>query len=224
MLLVAAVALGLAVEGCFDRGALRDASPGRRATAVASWYGEPFHGRLTASGERYDMHGFTAAHRSLPFGTRLKVTSAATGRSSVVTVNDRGPFIRGRHLDLSYGAAKEIGLTGEGVGRVAVEVMDRDLRYRKYVIDGTVAGTVAQTAASPGAFAIQFGAFRDPENASRLKQALELESKGVSITQAVVDGDLYHRVRLGPFASRDEAIRRAQAFADEGYETLIVTR
>lgn len=224
MLLVAAVALGLAVEGCVDRGALRDASPGRRATAVASWYGEPFHGRLTASGERYDMHGFTAAHRSLPFGTRLKVTSAATGRSSVVTVNDRGPFIRGRHLDLSYGAAKEIGLTGEGVGRVAVEVMDRDLRYRKRVVDGTVAGTVAQTAASPDAFAIQFGAFRDPENASRLKQALELESKGVSITQAVVEGAVYHRVRLGPFASRDEAIGRAQAFADEGYDTLIVAR
>jgi rare lipoprotein A len=220
VLLVAAVALGLAVEGCFDRGALRDASPGRRATAVASWYGEPFHGRLTASGERYDMHGFTAAHRSLPFGTRLKVTSAATGRSSVVIVNDRGPFIRGRDLDLSYGAAKEIGLTGEGVGRVAVEVMDRDLRYQKRVVDTTV----AQTASSPDAFAIQFGAFLDPENASRLKQALELETTDVSITQAVVDGALYHRVRLGPFASRDEAIGRAQAFADEGYDTLIVSR
>ncbi len=220
VLLVAAVALGLAVEGCVDRGALRDASPGRRATAVASWYGEPFHGRLTASGERYDMHGFTAAHRSLPFGTRLKVTSAATGRSSVVTVTDRGPIIRGRHLDLSYGAANEIGLVGEGVGRVTVEVMDRDLRYQKYVIDGTV----AQTAAASDAFAIQFGAFRDLENASRLKQALELASKGVSITQAVVDGDRYHRVRLGLFASRDEAIGRAQAFADEGYETLIVAR
>jgi rare lipoprotein A len=185
---------------------------------VASWYGEPFHGRLTASGERYDMHGFTAAHRSLPFGTRLKVTSAATGRSSVVTVNDRGPFIRGRDLDLSYGAAKEIGLTGEGVGRVAVEVMDRDLRYRKTVTEE------AMPVASGGSFAIQFGAFRDPENASRLKQALELESKGVSITQTVVDGAIYHRVRLGPFASRAEAIQRARAFADEGYDTLIVSR
>lgn len=218
--LLAAVALGLAIGGCFDRGALRDASPGRRATAVASWYGEPFHGRLTASGERYDMHGFTAAHRSLPFGTRLKVTGETSGRSTVVTVTDRGPFIRGRHLDLSYGAAREIGLTGEGVGRVAVEVLDRDLRYRKRVIDTTV----AQTVASSDSFAIQFGAFLDPENAGRLKQALELELKGVSITQVEVDGAVYHRVRLGPFASRDEAIGRARAFADEGYDTLIVAR
>jgi cell division septation protein DedD len=111
-------------------------------------------------------------------------------------------------------------LTGEGVGRVAVEVMDRDLRYQKRVVDTTV----AQTASSPDAFAIQFGAFLDPENASRLKQALELETTDVSITQAVVDGALYHRVRLGPFASRAEAIGRAQAFADEGYDTLIVSR
>lgn len=218
-LLVAAITLGLAVGGCFDRGALRDASPGRRATAVASWYGEPFHGRLTASGERYDMHGFTAAHRTLPFGTRLKVTSAETGRSSVVTVNDRGPFVDGRDLDLSYGAAKEIGLVGEGVGRVAVEVMGRDLRYRKTVTEAVVTDT-----APADGFAIQFGAFRDPENAGRLKQALELEATGVSITQAVVDGALYHRVRLGSFASRDEAIGRARAFADEGYDTLIVAR
>ena len=216
---MAAVALGLAVGGCFDRGALRDASPGRRATAVASWYGEPFHGRLTASGERYDMHGFTAAHRSLPFGTRLKVTDEATGRSTVVTVNDRGPFVRGRQLDLSYGAAKEIGLVGDGVGRVAVEVLDRDLGYQKSVREAVITDT-----APADGFAIQFGAFRDPENAGRLKQALELELKGVSITQVEVDGAIYHRVRLGPFASRDEAIGRARAFADEGYDTLIVAR
>lgn len=166
------------------------------------------------------MHGLTAAHRSLPFGTRLKVTDETTERSAIVTVNDRGPFVRGRQLDLSYGAAREIGLVGEGVGRVAVEVIDRDLRYRKRVVNDTA----PETAASTGSFAIQFGAFRDVENASRLKQALELESKGVSITQTVVDGVVHHRVRLGPFASRAKAIQRARAFADEGYDTLIVSR
>ncbi|MEW6684367.1 MAG: septal ring lytic transglycosylase RlpA family protein [Nitrospirota bacterium] len=193
-------------------------TPGERFSAVASWYGEPFHGRLTASGERYDMHGFTAAHRSLPFGTRLRVTNPETGQSGVVTVTDRGPFIRGRHLDLSYGAAQEIGLVSAGVGRVKVEVLDRDTRYQKRVTEGpTLVG-------SNGSFAIQFGAFQDFDNAARLKRALELEARGVTITQATVDGIVYYRVRLGPFASRDGAISRARAFAEEGYETAIVSR
>jgi rare lipoprotein A len=194
------------------------ATPGGQFMAVASWYGEPFHGRLTASGERYDMHGLSAAHRSLPFGTRLKVTNPESGKSSVVTVNDRGPFIRGRQLDLSYGAAREIGLVGNGVGRVAVEVLDRDARYRKTVREE------ASPVAAGGSFAIQFGAFREPENAARLKQALELETQSVLITQATVDGAVYHRVRIGPFASREEALARARVFAEVGYETAIVAR
>lgn len=193
-------------------------TPGEHFTGVASWYGEPFHGRLTASGERYDMYGFTAAHRSLPFGTRLKVTNPDTGQTSVVTVTDRGPFVRGRHLDLSYGAAKQIGLVGEGVGRVAVEVLDRDMRYQKRVIEGPT------PVGAGGAFAIQLGAFQDVDNAVRLKRALELETQGVTITQVTVDGVTYHRVRLGPFPSRDEALARARAFAEEGYEAVIMSR
>jgi len=192
--------------------------PGERFSAVASWYGEPFHGRLTASGERYDMHGFTAAHRSLPFGTRLKVTYPETGQSSEVTVTDRGPFVRGRNLDLSYAAAKEIGLVNEGVGRVRVEVLDRDMRYQKRVTEGPT------PIGSGGSFVIQFGAFQDFDNAARLKRAIELEERGVTITQGTVDGIVYHRVRLGPFSSRDGAISRARSFAEEGYETVIVSR
>jgi rare lipoprotein A len=191
-------------------------TPGGHFMAVASWYGEPFHGRLTASGERYNMYGLSAAHRSLPFGTRLKVTNPENGTFSVVTVNDRGPFVRGRQVDLSYGAAREIGLVGDGVGRVAVEVLDRDVRYRKTVTEEPTLVT------SGGSFAIQFGAFRDPENAARLKQALELETQGVMITQVTVDGVVYHRVRLGPFVSREESLSRARTFAEEGYETAIV--
>jgi rare lipoprotein A len=213
---VAVVVLAALVTACGGRPITP--TPGGHFIAVASWYGEPFHGRLTASGERYNMHGFSAAHRSLPFGTRLKITNPETGRSSVVTVNDRGPFVRGRQLDLSYGAAKEIGLVGDGVGRVAVDVLDRDVSYRKTVREEET------TVASSGSFAIQFGAFRDLENAARLKQALELETQGVMITPVTVDGALYHRVRLGPFASREDAISRARAFAEEGYETAIVAR
>jgi rare lipoprotein A len=193
-------------------------APGDRFGAVASWYGEPFHGRLTASGERYDMHGLTAAHRSLPFGTRLKVTNPENGQSSVVTVTDRGPFIRGRHLDLSYRAAKEIGLLGEGVGRVKVQILDRDMRYQKRVTDRTMA------VESSGSWIIQFGAFQDFANAARLKQGLDLETRGVTITATTVDGVVYHRVRLGPFFSRDAALSLARSFAEEGYQAVIMAR
>ncbi len=87
---------------------------------VASYYGPGFHGRRTASGERFNMHGLTAAHRSAPFGSRLKVTNLANGRTVVVRVNDRGPFTRGRMLDLSYGAAGAIGMKGAGTARVRI--------------------------------------------------------------------------------------------------------
>ena len=87
---------------------------------VASYYGPGFHGRRTASGERFDMHGMTAAHRSAPFGSRLKVTNLANGRSVVVRVNDRGPFTRGRMLDLSSGAAGAIGMKGAGTALVRI--------------------------------------------------------------------------------------------------------
>jgi len=94
-------------------------SSGHTFSGMASYYGNEA-GRRTASGQRFNQNAMTAAHRSLPFGTRLKVTHA--GRSVVVTVNDRGPFIRGRVLDLSTGAARAVGLTGRGVGRVVAEV------------------------------------------------------------------------------------------------------
>ena len=93
---------------------------GRSFSGVASYYGNEA-GNKTASGQRFNQHAMTAAHRSLPFGTKLKVTHGS--RSVIVTINDRGPFIRGRVLDLSKGAAQVIGLTGRGVGRVVAEVM-----------------------------------------------------------------------------------------------------
>jgi len=99
-----------------------------RATAMhgrASWYGEPHHGRPTASGEIFDMHHLTAAHPSLPLGTRLLVTNVANGRSVVVRVNDRGPYRRGRILDLSYAAARALHAVEAGVINVRVAVVDR---------------------------------------------------------------------------------------------------
>jgi rare lipoprotein A len=99
-----------------------DYSPAKSGKyAVASWYGKKFNGRLTASGKRFDMYAMTCAHKTLKFGTKLRVTNPDNNKSVIVTVNDRGPFIRGRDLDLSYGAAKKIGIIKKGVGRVKIE-------------------------------------------------------------------------------------------------------
>ncbi|MEO8224680.1 MAG: septal ring lytic transglycosylase RlpA family protein, partial [Gammaproteobacteria bacterium] len=102
-------------------------SDGYREQGVASWYGTPFHGRRTSSGVIYDMHGFTAAHKTLPLPSRVRVTNLDTGRSVVVTVNDRGPFVKDRLIDLSFAAAKQIGLLQSGTGRVEVTALDGQL-------------------------------------------------------------------------------------------------
>ncbi|MBD2577821.1 septal ring lytic transglycosylase RlpA family protein [Oscillatoria sp. FACHB-1406] len=104
-------------------------APEQRTVSVqrgmASWYGPGFHGRLSASGERFNQNAMTAAHRTLPFGTRVRVTNRNNGQSAIVRINDRGPFVRGRIIDLSVGAAKQIGMYGSGVAPVEVEVLGR---------------------------------------------------------------------------------------------------
>jgi rare lipoprotein A len=103
------------------------ATNGRPWTAAgpASWYGPKFHGRQTANGEQFDMNQMTAAHRTLPFGTKVRVTNRSNGRSVVVRINDRGPFVRNRVIDLSRGAAQTVGMIDSGVAPVKLEVLDR---------------------------------------------------------------------------------------------------
>lgn len=91
----------------------------------ASWYGKEFHGKKTASGEKFNMYALTAAHKTLPFGTRVRVTNLANGKSVVVKINDRGPFVKGRIIDLSYAAAKKISLVGMGVVKVRLEIVGK---------------------------------------------------------------------------------------------------
>jgi rare lipoprotein A len=107
------------------RGPPQAVAGGAHSTGMASYYGGRFHGRRTASGARFDANGLTAAHRSLPFGTRVRVTHLGTGRSVVVQINDRGPFVGGRIIDLSSGAAGALGMHGQGVARVQVSVLGR---------------------------------------------------------------------------------------------------
>ena len=105
--------------------------PVSSADGFASYYGAGFHGRRTASGERFDQHALTAAHRTLSFGTKVRVTNARNGNSVVVTVNDRGPFVRGRVIDVSRAAAQRLGMLGAGVAPVRLDVVERDGDRRK---------------------------------------------------------------------------------------------
>ncbi|MBN1355204.1 septal ring lytic transglycosylase RlpA family protein [bacterium] len=98
--------------------------PGESHTGTASWYGKEFHGRKTASGERFNMYDLTAAHRTLPFGTKVRVTNLDNNRSVVVTINDRGPFVKNRIIDLSYGAARKLGFVKQGLARVRIQLLD----------------------------------------------------------------------------------------------------
>ena len=120
---------------------------------LASWYGGKFHGRLTSSGEVFDTNVLTAAHKSLPFGTMVRVTDVDTGKSTVVKINDRGPFVEGRIIDLSRAAADELGMVGRGVARVTIEIVD-------FVSDKQL-------------FAVQVGAYGLERNAEKARIALE---------------------------------------------------
>ncbi len=128
--LLAGLVLGaLSTTGCgHDEGPVtspsgRAARPGQTETGMASWYGPDYHGRQTASGERYNMFEYTAAHRTLPFGTKLKVKNLENGREVSVIVNDRGPFVKGRILDVSYVAARDLDMTRNGTAKVRIEVL-----------------------------------------------------------------------------------------------------
>ena len=151
--------LGLALISCGEKRTVRAAVPPPVMGAevgIASWYGHPYHGRAAASGEIYDMEKFTAAHRTLPFGTLVRVVNLDNDKLVDVRINDRGPFVGDRIIDLSHAAAQAIGLIGPGVARVRLEVMQTP-----------VAATV------PGYYAVQVGAFQYRANAERLRAEME---------------------------------------------------
>jgi rare lipoprotein A len=178
-----------------------------REVGVASWYGEPFHGRLTANGERYDMHAYTAAHRLYPFGTRLRVTNLDNGRSVMVRVNDRGPFVKGRIIDLSYSAATDLGMVPNGTTRVRLERVS----------------VPASVAAEESAYTVQIGAFIDEESARTLQRRLSDRYADVSVSPVRLNGAIYHRVRVGRAATIAEAEAVASRLEREGL-TAFVTR
>jgi rare lipoprotein A len=172
---------------------------------VASWYGQEFHGRPTSSREVFDMNDMTAAHKTLPFGTYLMVTNLDNDRSAVVRVNDRGPFVRGRVLDLSYAAARVLGVVGPGTARVRLE---------------TLRGFKAPEGSERSSIWIQVGAFSVQENAYAIKRRLDRTFRGVAVSRLKTARGFYYRVRVR--TDEGEAQRLAQRLAGEGYPVIIV--
>lgn len=168
-------------------------STGYRETGVASWYGTKFHGRSTSSGEPYDMYAMTAAHKTLPLPSYVRVTHLGNGRSIVVRVNDRGPFIGERIIDLSYAAAVRLGMHADGTALVDVEALDPGS------VPGLPAVPVTEARADSRRTWLQVGAFADARNAERLRARLEAEGiKDVSLAADSRASGTLHRVRVGP--------------------------
>ncbi len=182
------------------------AVPGAYAEeGLASWYGEPFHGRRAANGEIYDMYKPTAAHRTLPLESLVRVTNLRNGRTTDVRINDRGPFVEGRVLDLSLAAARELEMVAAGVVPVRIELL---------------------TGPSPyvGNFTVQVGSFSVRENAERLRAQLAARYQPVFIHEYDSPQGYFYRVQVGKLASQDAARQFAQQLRGEETFTPFVVR
>ena len=182
---------------------------------VASWYGKKFHGRRTSSGEIYDMYGMTAAHKALPLPTYVSVRNLSTGREIVVRVNDRGPFLKNRIIDLSYAAATKLGIARQGTGFVEVRALEPGSTASGIDADSRQAGPAQ---ADPAGIFIQAGAFEVPENAAKLLIGLTAVSEvPIRVLPANHGGRVLYRVRLGPVPSVEEADRIIDALDAHGF-------
>jgi rare lipoprotein A len=172
---------------------------------IASWYGKDFHGKPTSSGEIYDMYQLTCAHNTLPLGTLVMVTHVENGKSVELKVNDRGPFVKDRIIDLSYAAARIIGMYEKGTAYVKVETI------------GPVIEQVER-------FTLQVGSFMDEINAQRLAEQLRKHFDNVHITTTETLSQKYHRVRVGQFETREEALGTAEKLSQMGFNVLVTSR
>lgn len=190
--IVMALCIGAVLQGCSGARPHIDRFPGYPIgfveRGVASWYGPGFQGKKTANGEQYDMHKLTAAHRTLPFGSVAVIHSLTSGRHVTVRINDRGPFARGRVLDLSLAGAQALGMAGNGTDHIELRVVGYTPR------PGGI-----------GVLRIQVGAFADLQNARALLEQVRTEYAGGRITQADLPEGRRYRVQVGQFMTESEA-------------------
>jgi rare lipoprotein A len=176
---------------------------------TASWYGQDFHGRKTSNGETYDMYAMTAAHKTLPMNVHLKVTNLNNDRFIIVRINDRGPFVKNRVIDLSYAAAKELEIVTPGTAPVRIEA----LGYRtKTSESGRIEYSPLQSY-QQGPFKIQVGAFKLKENADRLAEELRERYDISHVNEGWVKGEKFYRVQVGRYdelAFANEVVKRLE--------------
>lgn len=179
---------------------------------IASSYGRDFHGRTTSSGELFDMNAMTAAHKTLPLGVYVKVRHKRSGREIVVRINDRGPFVGARIIDLSEGAARRLEMLQEGLAAVEITALG-------YKAESTGGKTEYQVPASydNGSFALQVAALKNRANAYRFADELQRKHGSAEVQEAIVAGDKYYRVRLGHYSSLRAAQSAQESFERKGF-------
>ncbi|MEW6184675.1 MAG: septal ring lytic transglycosylase RlpA family protein [Thermodesulfobacteriota bacterium] len=187
---------------------------------VCSWYGPDFHGKPTSSGETYDMHEYTAAHRTLPFNTQIRVKNPSNNKEIIVRVNDRGPFMKDRILDLSYSGAKALGLVGPGTARIELEALG--ILEEVEENGQRVTRLVQQIDFQQGKFSVQIGAFRELQNAKNLIEKLAPDFQQIEILETMRSGETYFRVRTKPFSELQEAINNQKQLEGLGYPQAMV--
>jgi rare lipoprotein A len=183
---------------------MQPAVPGQYVEqGVASWYGVPFNGRRTSNSEIYDMYQFTAAHRTLPFDSVVRVTNLRNGKQTEVRINDRGPFVENRVIDLSLAAARVLDMVGTGTAPVRIEL-------------------ISGPNPLAGFFTVQVGAFQVKENADRLRVQLSARYSPVTTQEYDSPTGIFYRVRVGRVPSQDEAHQLAEQLRNEQFLPLVV--
>ena len=183
-------------------------------TGMASWYGKDFHKKKTSSGEKYDMYAMTAAHKTLPLGVFVKVYQTRNGKEIIVRINDRGPFVKGRIIDLSYAAAKKLGIDVVGTGFVRIEA----LGYRQESVAAGGKGEYEEPATyDSGTFTVQIGSFKEGANAHRLSGEMKRIYGFSEVRPFKHNGEWFYRVYAGKYTSLDAAEAAEEEFTENGY-------
>ena len=218
---------------------------------IASWYGKDFHNKKTANGERYDMNTLTAAHRTLPLPSIVKVTNLENGRSLVLRVNDRGPYAKNRIIDISKRGAQLLGYQTQGTAKVRVEVLEKeskelkaallgqdikDIQYTKtrptpeiaenktlVIYNADTATKMTNSHKADNNYFVQAGAFSQKSSATGLKGKLS-RFGNTNIATATVDGRTFYRVRIGPFSFKEEADVTLAKVKDYGIQNASVVK
>lgn len=204
--------------------AVMPTASGYRETGLASWYGKKFHGRKTSNGERYDMFKLTAAHKSLPLPSWARVTNLANGKSVIVRINDRGPFHKGRILDLSYAAAAKLETIGK-IATVEIEAITPGEELPPPPKLDVETEIVRAGEAKPAARLLQVAAYSDPINAIAMREELaDLGITAVHVRPGTLDnGDPIHRVVVGPFDERQRMDETRIRIRGAGFEAFAIT-